>query len=150
MNPTLKQASGIVIIVVCVLGLLLSNIMVCLIFWFRDLKPILISSPLFCYIQLAGISMAYISMTLYVDKPNPAKCIARQILLYGGFSLVIGSIIAKNYRYLHCSHSTKKAILTKYFIIGFIECKITFTTKFSLSNMLKIVFRMSLLFVPQS
>ncbi|GAN01001.1 hypothetical protein MAM1_0004c00430 [Mucor ambiguus] len=98
LNPTVHQVTGIVMVVICGLGLLCSQIMMVLIFWFRHLKPIMVSSPIFCYLQLMGISLTYISVLLYLEKPNVAKCIARQIILVIGFALVIGSIIAKNYR----------------------------------------------------
>lgn len=98
MNPTVHQVTGILMVVICGLGLLCSKIMMVFIFWFRHLKPIMVSSPIFCYLQLIGISLTYISVLLYLEKPNVGKCIARQIILVIGFALVIGSIIAKNYR----------------------------------------------------
>jgi hypothetical protein len=47
--------------------------------------------------------MAYVAMLLYLEKPNAAKCISKQLLMVTGFVLVIGSIIAKNYRYASIS-----------------------------------------------
>lgn len=98
LNPTINQVTGILMAVICGLGLLCSQIMIVFIFWFRHLKPIMVSSPIFCYLQLIGISLTYIAVLLYLEKPTVAKCISRQIILVVGFALVIGSIIAKNYR----------------------------------------------------
>ena len=87
-----------VILAVGVLGLLCCTIMMILIYLFRYFKPIAVSSPVFCYLQLLGISMAYLSMLLILCKPSVATCISVVFLLTVGFVLVIGSIIAKNYR----------------------------------------------------
>lgn len=59
----------------------------------------MVSSPVFCYLQLSGMSMIYTSVLLYLGKPNVGKCIAVALLMVVGFVLVIGSLIAKNYRY---------------------------------------------------
>jgi hypothetical protein len=69
-----------------------------LIICFRDLKMVLVSSPIFLCLQLLGIFAAYASVLLYINDVTVAKCIARQLTLVVGFTLVIGSIIAKNYR----------------------------------------------------
>lgn len=90
-----------IVLVISVLGLICCAMMIVLIFIFRYFKPIIVSSPIFCYLQLVGISMAYISVLLKLGKPNAAKCISLQLLLTVGFVLVIGSIIAKNYRYMN-------------------------------------------------
>ena len=72
--------------------------MLILIIMFKNLKSIAVSSPTFCCLQLIGLIMAYIGAGLYVDRPNVGKCIVRKFLVTGAFILVIGSIIAKNYR----------------------------------------------------
>ncbi|KAI8341547.1 periplasmic binding protein-like I [Blakeslea trispora] len=98
LNPTVKNVTGMIILAVCVFGFAFTLIMFVLIFLNRDLKPIMVSSPIFCYLQITGIAFTYVAVALYLGKPNPAKCIFRQILLLIGFVLVIGSIVARNYR----------------------------------------------------
>ncbi|KAI9491860.1 periplasmic binding protein-like I [Zychaea mexicana] len=98
LNPTSDNAGGIIIMAISALGLLCCIVMMILIILFRDLKSITVSSPTFCCLQLIGLMMGYIGATLYIDKPNAATCISRKFLITGAFVLVIGSIIAKNYR----------------------------------------------------
>ncbi|CEG65851.1 hypothetical protein RMATCC62417_02548 [Rhizopus microsporus] len=98
MNPTPKSPLGIAILTVCGVGLFFCLLMTILIFLHRHLKPIMISSPVFCYLQLLGISMCYITLILLVRQPTPATCVSRQFLFCMGFTFVVGSIIAKNYR----------------------------------------------------
>ncbi|KAG2220592.1 hypothetical protein INT45_002614, partial [Circinella minor] len=98
LNPTQKNAGGIIILTIIGLGVLCCLTMLVLIIMFKNLKSIAVSSPTFCCLQLIGLMMAYIGAALYIDRPNVAKCIARKFLVTGAFTLVIGSIIAKNYR----------------------------------------------------
>lgn len=98
MNPTPTSPLGIAILTVCGVGLFFCLLMTILIFLHRHLKPIMISSPVFCYLQLLGISMCYMTLILLVRQPTPATCVSRQFLFCMGFTFVVGSIIAKNYR----------------------------------------------------
>jgi hypothetical protein len=97
-NPTFTEIKGIIVVVISILGIVCCAVMMLLIYLFREHQPMMASSPFFCYLQLSGICMAYITTLLFVDKPNAAMCIAREFLITIGFSLVVGSIIAKNYR----------------------------------------------------
>ncbi|KAI8889827.1 periplasmic binding protein-like I [Backusella circina FSU 941] len=97
-NPTFDEIKGIVVVTISALGIVCCIVMMALIYLFRDHQPMMASSPFFCYLQLCGICMAYMTALLFVDKPNTAKCIIREFLITIGFSLVVGSIIAKNYR----------------------------------------------------
>ncbi|KAI8077824.1 periplasmic binding protein-like I [Halteromyces radiatus] len=98
LNPKSSEVAGLVIYVIASVGIVLCLIMFILIVCYRDLKMVLVSSPIFLCLQLLGISLSYISVILYVNKVSVATCIARQLTLVIGFILVIGSIIAKNYR----------------------------------------------------
>ncbi|KAG1066167.1 hypothetical protein G6F41_008677 [Rhizopus arrhizus] len=98
LNPSYTSATGIAIIVICAVGIFFCILMTILIFSYRHLKPIMISSPVFCYLELLGTIVCYLSALLSLGKPNPPICIARAICLFTGFILVVGSIIAKNYR----------------------------------------------------
>ncbi|KAI7887263.1 periplasmic binding protein-like I [Mucor mucedo] len=98
LNPSVHNAAGITALVICSIGIVCCKSMMVLIFFYQYLKPIMVSSPVFCYLQLSGISMIYTSILLYLGKPNVGKCIAVVLLTVIGFVLVIGSLIAKNYR----------------------------------------------------
>ncbi|KAI8971063.1 periplasmic binding protein-like I [Pilobolus umbonatus] len=97
-NPSISNPQGVLVMTICAISLSLCAMMGILIYFFRDLKPIMVASPIFCYFQLVGLSLTYVYILLFLEKPSVLKCITRQISLTIGFSLVIGSIIAKNYR----------------------------------------------------
>ncbi|KAL1930958.1 hypothetical protein VTP01DRAFT_10095 [Rhizomucor pusillus] len=98
LNPTLSSPAGITVATISAIGLVACLLMLILIISFRGLKAIMIASPFFCCVQLVGLMLTYISTLLYLDKPNIAKCIARQFTMTCGFVFVIGGIIAKSYR----------------------------------------------------
>ncbi|ORY96447.1 periplasmic binding protein-like I [Syncephalastrum racemosum] len=98
LNPTFTDSAGIVVLAISSLGFALCLILIGLIAWYRDLKPIMAASPSFCCVQLVGILLAYAGVIMYLDYPSPAKCIARKFAITTGFILVVGSLIAKNYR----------------------------------------------------
>ncbi|KAG1146688.1 hypothetical protein G6F37_006125 [Rhizopus arrhizus] len=98
LNPTFHDSAGIIVGTLSICGIFFCILMAILISLFRDLKPIMISSPVFCYLQLLGLVMCYLTVLLNLVSITPANCIARQFLLSMGFVFVIGSIIAKNFR----------------------------------------------------
>lgn len=97
-NPNIYEGYGLFVMIVCAAGFLSCTLMFGLIFYFRHLKAIMASSPFFCYLQLIGLDLMYVGILLGMGEPTPAKCIALQLFMTVGFSLVIGSMIAKNYR----------------------------------------------------
>lgn len=104
LNLTLEDGHGIAVVVICATGMFFCLCMLVLILMYRRLKSIMVSSPTFCCIQLLGILMGYLGCLMYVGKPNPAICIARQFIITTGFILVVGSLIAKSYRYVDLPH----------------------------------------------
>ncbi|KAI9027622.1 periplasmic binding protein-like I [Phycomyces nitens] len=98
LNPSADKAIGIVILALSMFGIFCCLVMGILIGLFRNIKPIMAASPFFCYLQLLGLGMSYIAVTLYIDMPTPSKCIARKFIITIAFVLVMTSIIAKNYR----------------------------------------------------
>lgn len=106
LNPTLSSPAGITVATISAIGLVACLLMLILIISFRGLKAIMIASPFFCCVQLVGLMLTYISTLLYLDKPNIAKCIARQFTMTCGFVFVIGGIIAKSYRYVGTRESS--------------------------------------------
>ncbi|KAI8343904.1 periplasmic binding protein-like I [Chlamydoabsidia padenii] len=98
LNPKSTQAAGLIIYVLACTGMVLCGLTMVLIICYRNLKMVLISSPIFLCLQLAGIFFSYMSVILYMGNVTVAKCVTRQLSLLVGFILVIGSIIAKSYR----------------------------------------------------
>ncbi|KAG0182904.1 Metabotropic GABA-B receptor subtype 3A [Apophysomyces sp. BC1034] len=98
LNPSTISGGGILVLILSVIGLIMCLVMLILIVIFRQHKAIMAASPLFCCLQLLGLSLGYIVLILYLNKPSPATCVARHFIMTVGFVLVISSIIAKNYR----------------------------------------------------
>lgn len=98
-NPNIYEGYGLFVFIVSVLGFSSCVLMVVLIFFFRHLKSIMAASPFFCYLQLLGLAMMYVGIILCIGKPTIVKCVLSQLFFAIGFSLTIGSMIAKNYRY---------------------------------------------------
>ncbi|CAO3612652.1 unnamed protein product [Cunninghamella blakesleeana] len=98
LNPKTSEPSGLTIYIIACLGMLTCLITFIFILCYRNLQDILVSSPIFLCLQIIGIFLAYASVILYINDVTRAKCIARQLCLVVGFILIIGSIIAKNYR----------------------------------------------------
>ncbi|KAI9268604.1 7 transmembrane sweet-taste receptor of 3 GCPR-domain-containing protein [Helicostylum pulchrum] len=97
-NPNIYRGYGLFAFIISLLGFASCIIMVVLIFLFRHLKPIMAASPFFCYLQLIGLAMIYVGLILCIGKPTIVKCVLLQLFLAIGFSLTMGSMIAKNYR----------------------------------------------------
>ncbi|KAI9302837.1 periplasmic binding protein-like I [Cunninghamella echinulata] len=98
LNPKTSEPAGLAIYVIACLGILICIISFVLIICYRNLQVVLVSSPIFLCLQIIGICLCYTSVILYVNGVTPAKCIVRQLCLVIGFVLMVGSIIAKNYR----------------------------------------------------
>ncbi|KAF7731952.1 Metabotropic GABA-B receptor subtype 3A [Apophysomyces ossiformis] len=98
LNPSTKSAGGIIVLILSLIGLIMCLAMMILIIVFRRHKTVRAASPLFCCLQLLGLSLGYITLILYLNKPSFATCVARHFIMTAGFVLVISSIIAKNYR----------------------------------------------------
>ncbi|KAG2236589.1 hypothetical protein INT48_000143 [Thamnidium elegans] len=98
MNSNIYEGYGLFVFITCVIGFSCCVLMFVLVFCFRHLKPIMIASPFFCYLQITGLAMMYVGIVLCLGKPTRLKCILLQLFLSVGFSLTIGSMIAKNYR----------------------------------------------------
>ncbi|RUS16899.1 periplasmic binding protein-like I [Endogone sp. FLAS-F59071] len=98
LNPTWNSAPGIIIIIISVIGAALSIITMITVIMNRNEKIVKATSPLFCCLELLGLIFAYISVVLFLDIPTVASCALRLIMLSIAFVLVIGNIIAKNFR----------------------------------------------------
>lgn len=119
----LNDGHGIAIAAICGTGMFCCLFMLILILMYRRLKSIMVSSPTFCCIQLLGILMGYLACLMYVGKPNPAICVAREFIITTGFILVVGSLIAKSYRYLDGYHLMQWRMLTLKHLLGYTKCK---------------------------
>ncbi|KAI8098409.1 7 transmembrane sweet-taste receptor of 3 GCPR-domain-containing protein [Gilbertella persicaria] len=55
-------------------------------------------NPLFCCLELIGFMLTYASVMLMIGIPTATSCIVTPVAFSLGFILVIGNMIAKNYR----------------------------------------------------
>ncbi|CAO3573723.1 unnamed protein product [Mortierella alpina] len=68
---------------------------------------------MFCCLELCGFILLYISTIMGLDIPTGFICMARPLALNVGFVLVVGNIVAKNfrvYRIFHNIYVTKRVI----------------------------------------
>ncbi|KAG0307780.1 hypothetical protein BGZ98_009785 [Dissophora globulifera] len=97
-NPTWGTSCGIVYGSLCAIGIALTVLCAIIIYHFRNNIVIKASSPAFCMCELCGILTAFIWCILHVGIPTKTICIARSFLLPSCITLLIGSLMVKNYR----------------------------------------------------
>ncbi|KFH71348.1 hypothetical protein MVEG_01648 [Podila verticillata NRRL 6337] len=113
LNPKFGSAIGIVIVSVAGLSVLFSLLTMLIVIVYRNAQVIKASSPLFCCLELLGFIFLYISTVMGLGIPTSGLCMARPLLFNVGFVLVVGNIVAKNfrvYRIFHNIYVTKRVI----------------------------------------
>ncbi|KAG0251820.1 Metabotropic GABA-B receptor subtype 2, isoform C [Mortierella polycephala] len=113
LNPKFGSPIGMVVISIASLSILFSLLTMLVVVVYRDTQVIKASSPLFCCLELCGFILLYISTVAGLDIPTYFVCIARPLTLNVGFVLVVGNIVAKNfrvYRIFHNIYVTKRVI----------------------------------------
>ncbi|KAF9181980.1 hypothetical protein BGZ50_005201 [Haplosporangium sp. Z 11] len=113
LNPKFGSPIGMVLISIASLSILFSLLTMLVVIVYRDTQVIKASSPLFCCLELCGFILLYISTVAGLDIPTYFVCIARPLTLNIGFVLVVGNIVAKNfrvYRIFHNIYVTKRVI----------------------------------------
>ncbi|KAG0214373.1 hypothetical protein BGX28_002190 [Mortierella sp. GBA30] len=113
LNPKFGSSIGMVIISVAGLSILFCLLTMLIVIVYRDAQVIKASSPMFCCLELCGFILMYISTIMGLDIPSNFVCMARPLALDVGFVLVVGNIVAKNfrvYRIFHNIYVTKRVI----------------------------------------
>ncbi|KAF9278430.1 hypothetical protein BGZ68_008585 [Mortierella alpina] len=113
LNPKFGSSIGLVIISVAGLSILFCLLTMLVVVVYRDAQVIKSSSPMFCCLELCGFILLYISTIMGLDIPTGFICMARPLALNVGFVLVVGNIVAKNfrvYRIFHNIYVTKRVI----------------------------------------
>ncbi|KAF9948297.1 hypothetical protein BGZ72_009778 [Mortierella alpina] len=113
LNPKFGSSIGMVIISVAGLSVLFCLLTTLVVIVYRDAQVIKSSSPMFCCLELCGFILLYISTIMGLDIPTGFICMARPLALNVGFVLVVGNIVAKNfrvYRIFHNIYVTKRVI----------------------------------------
>lgn len=98
LNPNLGSAISNVIFVLSSCGILFSIFCFILVLTYRKHEVFKVSSPLFCCLELVGFILTYVSVITMIGVPTQAMCFVTPVTFSLGFFLVIGNMIAKNYR----------------------------------------------------
>ncbi|CAO3611813.1 unnamed protein product [Cunninghamella echinulata] len=98
LNPTYLSPISLGIISICSLGILLSIFTFIIVLAFRKNEIFRASSPLFCCLELIGIILTFAATIERIDQPTQLTCYLAPITFNLGFLLVLGNMIAKNYR----------------------------------------------------
>ncbi|KAF9082517.1 hypothetical protein BGX23_012384 [Mortierella sp. AD031] len=107
LNPRFGSSIGMVVIAVAGLSVLFSLLTMVIVIVYRNAKVIKASR------QLCGFILLYIATVMGLDIPTKFTCMARPLALNVGFVLVVGNIVAKNfrvYRIFHNIYVTKRVI----------------------------------------
>ncbi|CDS09047.1 hypothetical protein LRAMOSA10407 [Lichtheimia ramosa] len=98
LNPAFSSAPGLIITTISSLGILSAMMVFFLVVLFRKNEVFKASSPLFCCLELIGFMFTYASVITMVGIPSYASCYTTPLLFNLGFLLILGNMIAKNYR----------------------------------------------------
>ncbi|KAG0360799.1 hypothetical protein BG005_009879 [Podila minutissima] len=113
LNPKFGSPIGMVVISVAGLSVLFSLLTMLIVIVYKNAQVIKASSPLFCCLELLGFIFLYMFTVMGLDIPTNGLCMARPFALNVGFVLVVGNIVAKNfrvYRIFHNIYVTKRVI----------------------------------------
>ncbi|OAD71510.1 hypothetical protein PHYBLDRAFT_187578 [Phycomyces blakesleeanus NRRL 1555(-)] len=98
LNPDMSSPVAHAILAVAATGIFFALIVFGLVVTFRKHEVFKASSPLFCCFELVGFVLTYLSVTFMIGTPTQTSCIAGPLVFNFGFLLVLGNMIAKNYR----------------------------------------------------
>ncbi|CAO3660737.1 hypothetical protein G6F70_007165 [Rhizopus microsporus] len=98
LNPDFGSPIANVILIMSSCGIIFSIVCFIIVMMYRKHEVFKASSPTFCCLELIGFILTYISVTMMIGIPSATSCIVTPIAFSLGFLLVIGNMIAKNYR----------------------------------------------------
>ncbi|KAL7319878.1 hypothetical protein PS15m_002964 [Mucor circinelloides] len=98
LNPDISSPISHAILALSSAGVLFSLVCFFIVLFNRKHEVFKASSPLFCCLELVGFILTYISVVMMIGIPSQASCIVTPVTFSLGFLLVLGNMIAKNYR----------------------------------------------------
>ncbi|CEP09881.1 hypothetical protein [Parasitella parasitica] len=98
LNPDFSNLTSQIILGFTATGMLFTCLVLLLVIIFRKHDIFRASSPLFCCFELLGFLFTYTSVIFTMGIPTKASCFLVPITFNFGFLLVLGNLIAKNYR----------------------------------------------------
>ncbi|KAI8343029.1 7 transmembrane sweet-taste receptor of 3 GCPR-domain-containing protein [Chlamydoabsidia padenii] len=101
LNPGYSTPLSIVLVTVSGIGILLSLISICLVLVYRKRNVFQTSNTLFYILELVGFILCYISILFFAGDRSRLTCIVVPAVFNLGYSMVMGNLIAKNYRIYH-------------------------------------------------
>ncbi|EPB88722.1 hypothetical protein HMPREF1544_04481 [Mucor circinelloides 1006PhL] len=98
LNPGYSSPVTITLLVIASLGAFIALLSMVVVLVYRKREVFKASSPLFCVLELIGFLLAYISLFFFVGYRTKLSCTLIPITFHLGYSLILGNLIAKNYR----------------------------------------------------
>ncbi|KAI8644802.1 hypothetical protein BD408DRAFT_430233, partial [Parasitella parasitica] len=98
LNPDISSPISHAILALSSAGILFSLVCFFVVLLNRKHEIFKASSPLFCCLELVGFILTYVSVVMMIGIPSEASCIVAPVTFSLGFLLVLGNMIAKNYR----------------------------------------------------
>ncbi|KYR02853.1 G-protein-coupled receptor family 3 protein 3 [Tieghemostelium lacteum] len=88
----------VAISVVCGILLFFSILLEAVVYFNRNRAVIRSASPIFCFLIILGGIIVYVGIILWSVPPTTATCNGRYWLVTLGFTILIGSLVVKNFR----------------------------------------------------
>ncbi|KAK4518242.1 choline phosphate cytidylyltransferase [Mucor velutinosus] len=98
LNPSFSSMTSQIILGFTATGMFCTCLVLLLVIMFRKHDIFRASSPLFCCFELLGLLFTYTSVIFTMGIPTKTSCFLVPITFNFGFLLVLGNLIAKNYR----------------------------------------------------
>ncbi|KAG2171444.1 hypothetical protein INT43_009105, partial [Umbelopsis isabellina] len=98
LNPSISSPAGMVIFIISAAGILFAFGTMLLVIIFRKHHVFKASSPIFCCLELIGFMLTYANVILMIGVPTTITCYVSPIVFNLGFVLVLGNMVAKNFR----------------------------------------------------
>ncbi|KAG9347326.1 hypothetical protein JZ751_004893 [Albula glossodonta] len=93
-----NEPYAIALVTAAVLGLLLLMAVLIIFLIHRKTPAVKIAGGKLCYVMIAGLSVSFASVVLFVGMPNDHLCRARQAMYGLGFTLCVSCILVRAFR----------------------------------------------------
>ncbi|KAG0229705.1 Transcription factor unc-86 [Actinomortierella wolfii] len=110
-------------------GMGVSFIVMGIVIWKRKDPVIKASSPYFCVIEIVGIILVYFTIPLRIGNNRVASCMAMPLIIVLGSTLLLGSLVVKNFRIyrifsnvFYNKYAIKNSILARQMVVILIVC----------------------------
>ncbi|KAI8640133.1 hypothetical protein BD408DRAFT_445423 [Parasitella parasitica] len=98
LNPGYSSPVTIALLVISSIGAFIALFSMVIVLRYRKQEIFKASSPLFCVLELIGFLLSYVSLFFFVGYRTKLNCTLIPITFHLGYSLILGNLIAKNYR----------------------------------------------------